>query len=775
MENQGDSQKHTDGGLQKSRGSLFQQYGILFYLLVRRYEIPNIEITVEPSEGEDAKFAFSAEGTKESSKIIELVQYKKHESSDDKNGVGVSGDDWREGPIKVSTLKKWVTRKRPDISVLDLLESDDRIFFTAIVFGKIEPGLKGFIPENLHTQLLNFRGFWSGFLTAFPFRHKHSQDPMENQTNKKLVFGTESIRKRVRILRLGSPIILEVQCRYILEKFYQVRRQLSGQVVDKLLIEIVKRETIKDENSRRFLPQDIEAIIAEGRVGKIKWQTPQEFLQPQNSTLADPNLGEPPQWIDFAHGRYAELAEYKEAWDALEGSGIIAICGAPGTGKTVLTHYLAYRFLQYAANRNVYYLPIRLDETLSDELEFMVDRIETNTLFIIDDQHLAFDEVELLVRTFSDYYSIGKAQARLVVTSTHTFGKTSKGRRGRESELSRAMLVRLIYGKTDEMLEVISEVRLKAGLSTPLSDRELLQLSEGNLELAIILGRCAKDIEGRVPLDSLFENSTLKRHLVDWILRNLGRDEDITFFEREIAPIFIVGASQLIIPEDYSKAVIELLDAGFLEAGRSDDAKSNLFFTSNYWLSKFIRAQYQSREFQVLSEYIKRYPKLLSMFCERLSESGLSSHCLRRLFQEERDFLIQTINDPFSPITLDDICKILFSITAIDHGGEDARFLRELMSSEGRPNYRFFSRFLRPERVQNLLSLSTFFYTLHQIDRYIAREVAATTIQQEHIDFILSLLADGRLDEIGACLHAISKCSREAALVLYERLKVPAQ
>ena len=50
---------HSQGGVQATRGFQFQTYALLFYLLIRRIQFPDLEVTFEPSQGEDAEFTYS--------------------------------------------------------------------------------------------------------------------------------------------------------------------------------------------------------------------------------------------------------------------------------------------------------------------------------------------------------------------------------------------------------------------------------------------------------------------------------------------------------------------------------------------------------------------------------------------------------------------------------------------------------------------------------------------------------------------------------------------
>jgi hypothetical protein len=759
---------HSDGGIQKSRGSLFQQYGILLYLLLRYLENANLTITIEPSEGEDAKFVLSSD----ESPVIELVQYKKVEAPESTVEIVKVGDDWKEGPITASALKKWVKRKRPDTSVEDILKQQNNVYFTAVVFGEIAPGLRTFIPAGLQEYMSSYSGVGKEFSEIFPVAYAHQSDPLINQTNKKLLFGDADLRKRVRVVRFASPTMLELQCRFILERFYGISRGSSAALVDKLLIEIAKREGYKTETDRELLRLNIDAILAEGKKPQNKWQNADQFLQRHVATHADANRGEPPRWIDFEQGRFGKFDEFEEAWTDLWRSGFVIICGLPGTGKTVLAQYLAYRFLTEGANRAAYYLAIKSNLSLQNEIEFLEDRLQTDTIFIVDDQHLAFDEVEALAQSFADHHSIGKAKARLVVTSVQTFGRTGRGKRGRESVLREASLTRLIYGETDRTKQCISLIRQNCGLSTSLTDDDLMSLSGGNLGLALLVARCAHDIGGKTQPQRIINNRTLKEMLREWLMLKLDVNES-NLFASAVVPIFICAASSLPISGNFNQLVPLAAAAGFLNEDQFSEAFSeDTFFTNNYALAKLIRRQYQGDEIDILTDYIKRYPEWLALFCERLGETTYGPEILKELFRNEHDYLVATVSDPIGPLRLDEISKILRFINLANHGGEDVRFLRSLMASDGAPNYRFFSRFIRRERILQLDSITAFFAVIHRIDGHIAQQVA-TTIGEEQLEFLVHLVeeSDCRLDQIGSCVRALTRCSRDFALAFYERIK----
>ena len=106
---------------------------------VRFYDHSDLEMVIESSEGEDARFSYLIHRGEESLRIVELIQCKKRESneSSDIHAGAMKGDEWAAGKITLSDLSGWVEIKRPKHSVSDLLAADAHLYFTAIVFGEL--------------------------------------------------------------------------------------------------------------------------------------------------------------------------------------------------------------------------------------------------------------------------------------------------------------------------------------------------------------------------------------------------------------------------------------------------------------------------------------------------------------------------------------------------------------------------------------------------------------------------------------------------------------
>ena len=53
-------------------------------------------------------------------------------------------------------------------------------------------------------------------------------------------------------------------------------------------------------------------------------------------------------------------------------------------------------------------------------------------------------------------------------------------------------------------MHILNDLRSQAGLDTPLSDDELKLFSNGNVELALILARCAREFKHHLSFERLF-------------------------------------------------------------------------------------------------------------------------------------------------------------------------------------------------------------------------------------------------------------------------------
>ena len=109
-----------EGGIQARRGFIFQDYSLLYYLLIRRLEFPDLEAIIESKE--DAIFVYSIDEDGKTQQVTELIQCKKRESQNSMTihaGV-MRGDEWPVGKVHFDDLKKWV-EKPAQQSACDML------------------------------------------------------------------------------------------------------------------------------------------------------------------------------------------------------------------------------------------------------------------------------------------------------------------------------------------------------------------------------------------------------------------------------------------------------------------------------------------------------------------------------------------------------------------------------------------------------------------------------------------------------------------------------
>ncbi|HEX3251336.1 MAG TPA: ATP-binding protein, partial [Pyrinomonadaceae bacterium] len=768
----------ASGGTEAQRGFLFQTYSLLLYLLLRRIEVPDLNITelsfiVEPEEGEDAKFLSTTLEDRKVKRVFELVQCKKVESV--KSPITHAGmspvDSWAAGTITYDKLKEWVTKKRPTQSLLDLLSSNDQLYYTAIVFGSPAKRVQNFIP-NAAASGRYLHWYSPMYFRTFPIDYRHSKDPAGAQLQKG-AFGTPEIRSRVRVLPVDSPSEMEAQCVLLLIHHFEVPEGKAPEVVRNLRFEIENRATARNQDGRSFSSGEIEALIAAGRNHPGRWQDAQKLLRPTNATQPRKHLGEAIGWSDFKEADLVNRPELTEAWQALKEKGFIVISGPAGTGKTTLCRFLASKYLAERSDRRVYYLATHPTDSLADETEFFVSHIQTETLFIIDDQHLAIEQVEKMVQKFLEFRIELKASAQLVVTSARTYTLAQATvRTQNRSELNQARAIYLRRMSKEEMIEILAGLRAKGILDTALSDRELAALSQNNLGLAIIIAQCSGRSSGpRTSISRLFESESLGRILTDWILERLARPKQYKMYAEEVAPVFIIGSYALPLTSDFTDSVIPLFEAGFLEADTPETDAATTFRPVNSRLAYIIRHGFYEDQLEVLYDYAVRYPNRLPLICERLVADGdQGSLLLTDLASKHFSHFLKTINDRLSPISLEGISKILNALFKARRG-LGRKLLYAIAEPYGQSNRMFFSDFIRLDRVKKASELSSFFNALDRIDRYPVRRLPYEELGYAQIDIILQLFEYDKLDDIAACLHSLNRCSRSYAKTVYTRWK----
>ena len=771
--NKPQSGKPSNGGTEAQRGFVFQTYSVLLYLLLRRIElssstlgIKDLRTFLEPEEGEDAKFISLVIEGDAPLQVTELVQCKKIEQGTSaKIHAGLTPDDvWPMGSIAYTDFEQWLLKKRDNQSAIDILAANPHMFFTALVFGEPTKRVDRFVPKGIRNAT-GLHWYSPTFTKAFPINYMHPADPAVN------AFATADIRRRIRVLVVGSPTEMQSQCELLLRTHFEVNEDKAPEIVRRLRAEIQTRSASRDSSSRSLSHAEIEHIIATGKNPQGKWQTADQLLRRAENSRADLNRGESLGFADFAEKGYAHRSEFDEAWRYLNENGAVVISGRMGSGRTTMARFLAYKFLSAHPEQRAYFLAVRPIESYIDEIRFFKSHLFSETLFIVDDQNLAVEKIEELAQAFMDFRLELKAKARLVITSTITYSPTQATARSQtRSVLNQIPSVHLRKTTEAEISQIIQTLKDRSSLDTPLTGNEVASLSQNNIGLGLFLARCAHDLGDHLSADRIVHSRSIGKLLREWILDRLGRRNETDFFVDQIVPVFIIASHGLPIPHDFNQSVSALVDVGIL---RSNDPSGNprFFYATNARLAFIMRQQYSDLEFTVLSEYLRSNPKLLPVICEQLNSRDADRPVLHDLAEAHFADFVAAINDDVDPIDLEGISNILDALYT-SHRPISRRLLRILAFPGGQPNLLFFVKFIRLGRIRNARSLRRFFQVLDRVDRAPVRQLAFDQLGYQQLAIIRDFLESDwcSLDEVAASLHSIMRCSRQLAKSLYDSL-----
>lgn len=754
------------GGIHAQRGFLYQTYSILFYYLIRRLEHPELQAIIESDE--DARFLYNLEQEGQAKQITELVQCKKKEKtgSDNKHAGTVPGDEWEPGTFDWSDLKKWVEKNKTGQGVIDILEADNDTYYTVLLFGEVVKKVGGYIPAGIRNSMI--RWYSPLFTKAFPVDYRHEKDPVTTA-----LFGNPGVRSRIRVMRTGSPAELELICRSILEQCYSVREGQSLTIVQKLRLEIENRGSSKAEN-RLLLSSTVEEIIAAGRLENGNWQPVQSWLKKDTKAGHDHSPGDALTWSDLETGRFTRWPSYDKALEALEQDSFLVISGQAGMGKTSLSSFLAYSYLKKNENkRRAYYLQTGFYHTLKEDTEFLKSQIYSETLFIIDNQHLAPGEVESLVQLYLDYRLEGKARISLIVTSARLYAKTQAMDRGEnQSVLNQAVSIPLTLIEKDVMNQFMVSLKERLGNNISLHAEELASLSGGNSGLSVVLARNARNVKKITSLAILLRSADFRNAVNNWVLKQTGKGMDFAYLREAVVPVFIIGSYEVPIPEDYTPAVNDLFRAGFLDRNEEPAGPARVYFPQNIRLASLVRDMNSAHQYAAFEDYFRKFPKYIPVLFERLAQNPATRPSLAELCNNYFDDIVNLLSAQDEPIELPNTGRILKAVYQADRG-TGIKLLRSIAAPYGYADERFYSKILSLHQVRSVTDLTMFLKTIYPIDRYLLRKLALDQLDINHQNFVLSLfeIESVQLDEIAECLHILKLFSRSFALELYEGFK----
>ncbi len=124
---------------------------------------------------------------------------------------------------------------------------------------------------------------------------------------------------------------------------------------------------------------------------------------------------EEPRWIDFEGGFIVERNEVNEIIKKMKNEKTQLILGAPASGKSIILKNVGYKLAR--DNKSVYILELK--QHSKDEIKLFFENIpriiNENSIIIVDDAHLNFDDCEKLIEDFEN-----EGKGNLIIGSRET-------------------------------------------------------------------------------------------------------------------------------------------------------------------------------------------------------------------------------------------------------------------------------------------------------------------------------------------------------------------
>lgn len=772
MKSSGAERDSRNGGVQRARGGQYQDYSLLYYILLRLADHPQLVATIEAVEDATIRYevnpgvACNQAGTT-ATVITELIQCKKRERLVGSAQAGFTEDDpWIQGHFTRSDLEQWIANDRGSTSILTALASDNSLFYTALLFGSVDGTLEKFTPSTLR-DLLPLDYPFPSRRAQFPVDFPHENDPFESEEAR---HGNTSARCRVRLIRTVSPKALETNCAILLrqDQAFRVVDSRVFEIVEKLWRLIAEASTVQGT----ITGGELHAIIAAGRAGQGRWVSGPDTLRRGTETGARLERGEQFRWVDFQRGRFADRPEFQAAQDGVNAPGaLVVISGAVGTGKTSLCRRLLYEFHSQASTRSTFYLAVRPEWTLAEEILFLKSNLQLDALFIVDDEHLDPEAVEELILTFQDAQLETSPKARLVISTKVNYGRAGGLAQGRKSGLLRdAVLISLPNRDRASLTALLTQARSRGCFNSSLPDDELASLGDGVFGVAMLVAwvNSARPL-GRT-LQGLLRSQAFRDGLRTWILMQLSGKWGLEEFDTQILPVFILGAFNLPIPERYLDALPELERAGLISETRPPIGIQTAYHVENSNIAFQLQVQYTQRIPSIIQQYLDTYPAWTPLVLARLSEwPETHDQLLPDFIRRNLDAITEMVTG--SELRLADITTILSVIYRFDRQAAITVY-RNWILPRGRRNPGFADSILL--RSTTAPELNRALEICRRLDQSVGVlvDVLQNQIDDVHLERIEELITypESHIDQTGALLLQIWYIDRALAVELNDLL-----
>lgn len=626
----------SDGGVHAKRGFEFETHSLLVYLLIRMLE-GNEDFSVTFEKYQDAMVVYRANSKRD--QITELVQCKKRERapSDKDPSIAIQGwDTWSPGECRKGDLVKWLQSPTGNSPITKLLEAPN-YRYTVLLYSTCQNTLQRFVPSGLgpnwrHSDHVTI-------IRSCPVNFEHAKDP-----DVKREIGSERVARRVRIIPMASPTLLEAQSRTIVE-LLGVRPDASHKVLHELLRRVQEKQQSLPEINRQINSSDIRQVLMSGAISPGRWQSGIDVLK-NSAAMNGPGLRKSTDFTILAEGRFWKNQYFGQAETVLLEQHAIVITGPITSGKSTICKYLMYRFAKIFPDSKIYHLDVRPGDILLEELSFFTCHLSVPALFVIDNEHYSDEAVASFVRAFRRY---DNTNAFLLVTSTHTYSRTQVTRSDHPLHQFPSITIEdfgseSIHDMLDAILPGLD--RLSSAQRDFLANAG--ELSGGKIGLTVVFARCFQDEPNRIPDDRVFNLDQTRRAIRIWLEKLLPIPND-TDFDSRVVPLLMLVSFGIAVPTVYDPTYISTLyNLGVLESLPAVNGARDRFVACDISLPVIVARQYQHRTEEIIYRYLQQHPYDLPAVSSALSNSPVGKAALRSLVISRGFDLAAQLDELFS-------------------------------------------------------------------------------------------------------------------------------
>lgn len=701
----------ASGGLHDKRGNWFETQSLLGYFLARLAEGRKIHVVLESLQ--DAVFTYTDET---GATLTELVQCKKIEAPARATRAleEFAYDLWHPGKATFSDLKDYLDSPAGNVPLLTQLESPG-VRYTLLLFGKCNTDVQNFVPPPIDASGSHYHPAVIG---------KHFPPHLEHKPNsKRKTVGVKEVAQRVRVLPMPDPLILEAISQTMVVGQFNVSTDRAHSTVQRLAELFRMSSTSMSESRREVDSQQILQLLKEQASGMGHWHS---SLRP--SAIR-------PNWLSSEEAVKDDEPLWAE-WNAAEALRILAsdravvVCGPLASGKTSICRFVTREFRSQRPTVPTYYLEVRPDMTLVEELEFFSRSLQTPALFIIDDEQYAEGEVKRFVRAFLARAS----EAWLLVTSTHTYTTTQAFRDPHPLHALRSL--KLEDHSPDELIDFLTFLGKSGYTLSEDQNRSIAsahQLTGGKLGFVKLLASAASKVPNQASPEALTKLQVSRSLVEEWTRQSLGLSA--AEFKENVVPILLIATNRFAFLPVYKPGYLEKLRQIGVLSLRSDGR----YEPQDPTLPLVVWQQHKHHTLDAVADYLSELPNELPHLFVCFAANDIGKRLAASLLRDKAFWIAEATRG---------LCdKDLFQVVAVLRAAftasrDEGRVLyRDLVLPNAQWSTPTIARLLSCSGTKPIQTLTQLLEVLHKLDRHLTRNMC--------------LYAFGPLDQPGPMLWRI--------------------